>query len=103
MVMDLHADSVQRAGPADPFCVGPEATEFEVLKELKSRGRGEALVCRQGVLVVFLPKRSTTCHRFPNPASKSETAREGPVAAHVALVNHHGSIRNGQCCVDQGT
>jgi CBS domain-containing protein len=57
MAIDLHSESIQHAGPVEAFCVEPGTSVHEVLSELKSRGFGEALVCRDGILVGIFTER----------------------------------------------
>jgi CBS domain-containing protein len=98
MAIDLHAESVQRAGPVAAYCVEPGTSVHAVLSELKTRGCGEALVCRDGILVGIFTERdamrllasgqdvacSVDSKMTPNPVTLRATDTIGTAVARMS-------------------
>lgn len=55
--LNLTTDTVERLDPPRPLCFEPQVSVREVIDVMKSRVRGAAVICREGVVVGIFSDR----------------------------------------------
>ena len=55
--LNLTTDTVDRLNPPQPLCFEPQIPVREVIQVMKSRGRGAAVICHEGLVVGIFTDR----------------------------------------------
>jgi CBS domain-containing protein len=98
--LNLHTETVDRLDPPQPLCFEQHVPAREVLHAMKTRARGAAVICRQGVVAGIFTERDAV--RLMASGANLDVPIEQVMARDPVVLSRTDSVGKAIATMSQG-